>query len=81
MFTQQHYETLAEVLRDTRLDLSARLATTDKASVESLVLRSKKEGIDELQLRLQNFLKKDNPKFKELLFIGAASEHSPTTRK
>lgn len=73
MFTQQHYEALAKVLRETRLKLSG---GHNSATVEQI--HDKLTGVGEFQLALQALLKKDNPKFKELLFIGEASEHAPT---
>lgn len=75
MFTQQHYEALANVLRETRIKLSA---GHNSATVEQI--HDKLTGVAEFQLALQALLKRDNPKFKELLFIGAASEHAPTPK-
>lgn len=69
MFTQQHYTALAKVLKETRLDVN------DMHSADPNHVPSMKDGINEFQLRLMQMLSKDNPKFKELLFIAAASEH------
>lgn len=75
MFTQQHYEKLAEILRDTRRDISS---GANSQSVSQI--HDKMEGIGQFQLRLMAALKKDNPKFKDLIFIGSASEHAPAKR-
>jgi hypothetical protein len=76
MFSQQHYEALAKLLKEERQKITANTKTAF-AAPPALVNAIKHEAIGEFQLRLQEFLKKDNPKFKELLFIGAASEHAP----
>jgi len=72
MFTQQHYEALAKLLKETRQHF-----TTQDAIAQPLKHQIEEAAIGEFQLRLQSLLKRDNPKFKELLFIGAASEHAP----
>lgn len=70
MFTQQHYTALAQVIRETRQHITA-----DGVDIPAGGANFMKRGVDELQLRLMKMLAKDNPKFKELLFIAAASEH------
>lgn len=70
MFTQQHYTALAQVIRETRQHITA-----DGVDIPKNGGNLMKRGVDELQLRLMKMLAKDNPKFKELLFIAAASEH------
>lgn len=71
MFTQQHYTALAQVIRETRQNRPHSAARTDSQEWSAGV----ETGINELQMRLMKMLAKDNPKFKELLFIAAASEH------
>lgn len=71
MFTQQHYMALAQVIRETRQNRPHSAARTDSQEWSAGV----ETGINELQMRLMEMLAKDNPKFKELLFIAAASEH------
>lgn len=71
MFTQQHYTALAQVIRETRQDPPHSAARVDDPAWTAGV----QAGISELQMRLMKMLAKDNPKFKELLFIAAASEH------
>lgn len=76
MFSQQHYKALAKVLKETRQQISAEKDNDQDALIQH---NAKMEAIGEFQLRLMELLKRDNKKFKELLFIGAASEHSPET--
>jgi vacuolar-type H+-ATPase subunit H len=66
MFTQQHYTAIAKVIRETRQQL------TEEHAPEVA-----KNAVSELQANLMKMLSKDNPKFKDLLFIAAASEHGP----
>jgi F0F1-type ATP synthase membrane subunit b/b' len=68
MFTQQHYAAIAKVIRETRQEI-----TEDGSHNQNI----KHEAISELQANLMKMLSKDNPKFKDLLFIAAASEHGP----
>lgn len=75
MFSQQHYEALAEVLRETRIEVSK----TQTGSVASI--HDMHQGISTFQKNLMKLLAKDNPKFKDLIFVGAASEHSPAPNK
>lgn len=80
MFTQQHYKALQKILADTRRSITASLPQMQIAKGRDeaqAALAEQMFAISEFQLKLQSFLKKDNPKFKELLFIGGASEHSP----
>lgn len=72
MFSQQHYEALAKLFREERLSMTA-------SNMPEAIREQRELALGNFQLRLQMFLKKDNPKFKELLFIGAASEHAPQT--
>lgn len=74
MFSQQHYEALAKVLKETRAEQTAQYSVGEINTEQYL---QQQEAIGALQLRLHTLFKKDNPKFKELLFIGAASEHAP----
>lgn len=78
MFSQQHYEALGKILKETRIEL-----TTEANFGSGIPLDPKlaaAHALGKFQLKLQAFLKKDNPKFKELLFIGGASEHAPSKR-
>jgi hypothetical protein len=75
MFTQQHYEALAKVLKETRI----RISQTQTGSVSSI--HDMQLGVNEVQLTLMQMLKLDNPKFRELIFIGAASEHAPDPKR
>lgn len=77
MFTQQHYTALAQVIRETRQNRPHSAARTDSQEWSAGV----ETGISELQMRLMKMLAKDNPKFKELLFIAAASEHDDDDKK
>lgn len=81
MFTQQHYETLAKVFRDARRKLTADLDPNTSHGQTAMEYQCRQEGISEVQVHLMNALKQDNPKFKELLFIGAASEHAPDPKR
>lgn len=77
MFSQQHYEAIAKVLRETRIEISREDVTPDGKQVDPILHGAKMDAIGALQLKLHTLFKKDNPKFKELLFIGVASEHAP----
>jgi hypothetical protein len=84
MFSQQHYEALAKVLRETRQEITSalpKLKFSMGAGAAERETEIKHEAVNEFQFRLQALLKKDNPKFKELLFIGAASEHAPQPKR
>jgi len=70
MFTQQHYTALAKILKETRQQV------TDE-NIGAGAKQIKHEAISELQANLMKMLAKDNAKFKDLLFIAAASEHGP----
>lgn len=78
MFSQQHYEALAKVLKETRAEQTAQHSSGEISTEQYL---QQQEAVGALQLRLHTLFKKDNPKFKELLFIGAASEHAPKTTR
>lgn len=75
-FTQKHYELLAGVIREARVEISS-----GKGSHTVEQIHDKLEGVAQLQLKLMKLLTKDNPKFKELIFIGAASEHAPKAKR
>lgn len=73
MFTQQHYTELAKIIKQTRKEV---LDGTIPMHVDHEDFLAVQEfTINEFQSRLMKMLAKDNPKFKELLFIAAASEH------
>ena len=74
VFSQQHYEALAKLLQQERLQITD---DQTKGITSPQYAENARNAIGSFQIRLQAFLKKDNPKFKELLFIGAASEHAP----
>lgn len=76
MFSQQHYEALGKILSETRTELSQEARENRLPPPDAIAMHA----IGKFQLKLQAFLKKDNPKFKELLFIGGASEHAPAKR-
>lgn len=78
MFSQQHYEALQKVLKETRQKITEDQEAGSLAPSEAVVARA---AIGVYQLKLHAMLSKDNPKFKELLFIGGASEHSPEPAK
>lgn len=70
VFTQQHYTPLAKLIADEK-----RCIHEDETSPQ--VIADKMAAIAELQYKLQQMLVKDNPKFKELIFVGAAGYVPP----
>lgn len=70
VFTQQHYTALAKLIADEK-----RCIHEDETSPQ--VIADKMAAIAELQYKLQQMLVKDNPKFKELIFVGAAGYVPP----
>lgn len=62
MFTQQHYEKTADLINSKRLEIRARLGRDYLTSLEITTL-------NDLTMGFVAMFRKDNPKFKELIFI------------
>jgi hypothetical protein len=66
-FTQKHYEALADVIHEQRVEVKAAPAFTDAMQEHDLQL------INKITLKLCKVLKQDNPRFKEFTFIAACN--------
>lgn len=67
MFTQQHYEAIADVIHKRREKIKQREYAVNIADHEI-------RAIADLTKDLMDLFQKDNPKFNALKFIGAASK-------
>jgi hypothetical protein len=63
MFTKQHYEAVAKLLSSQKDDARSS-AMTAAERTEQL------NTLNETTMRFMNLFKRDNPKFKDLIFIG-----------
>ena len=76
MFTKNHYDALAGIIRSTRAKIDAQ-HNDDRDEMRVAMHNEAHRTISEIQLAMIQHFKADNKKFKELLFIKACSNHEP----
>jgi len=67
MYTQKHYESMADLIHKRRLAITAAPQATFGAADEKAV---RIDAMNQMVIDMVEMFKRDNPKFRELIFIA-----------